>query len=398
MKTVDILAFEDRSRPAGGYAVICLLGLTAISRNATFVLRPLDGTLDAAEAEHWPKGESVPLETRTADGGIELVVGPGFVDNPLLVPGTPVVIDLPHEGVSGEFLWPSVTLASRPRRRSLQSARPAAEPARPDAPKTSSTLLTSPSAPRRIEPVAKDMSTNEAPTRTVARDRVHDTVQDARSSATDDPPFYTSARFGSDVPSSTAASLTLTDALPKSRLGVAVAAVAVVLALQALGYVLFGARHSGDVTRDVAAKSRAAETGIYAALHAGDTSPAGIKANGVPAPRILELADASLFGDPAARNTEEAAFWLKRYLIANNDERARRAMTQLGTTFAAPSRGTPDYASARQIWEIAAAHGDAVAICFIAKLHEGGLGGAADRAAAIRWTEMARASGGCSTP
>jgi hypothetical protein len=101
VRTLDIQAFDDRSRPAGGHAVVRLMGLAGIPRSSAFVLRPLDATLVEQNPEVWPQGLSEPVETRPTEGGVELVLGVEFVDNPLLVPGTPVMIELPHEGAAG---------------------------------------------------------------------------------------------------------------------------------------------------------------------------------------------------------------------------------------------------------------------------------------------------------
>ena len=73
-----------------------------------------------------------------------------------------------------------------------------------------------------------------------------------------------------------------------------------------------------------------------------------------------------------------------------------RVLTQLGSVYAEPAAGrSPDYAKARQLWEIASAANDPVAMCFLGLLHENGLGVAADKKTALRWYERSKTTGGC---
>ncbi len=99
----------------------------------------------------------------------------------------------------------------------------------------------------------------------------------------------------------------------------------------------------------------------------------------------------------AERNSDEAAFWLKRYIAGPlGDDRLRRALTQLGSIYAEPSGQTaPDYDKARGLWEMASAAGDPIAMCFLGQLYENGLGITASRPAAAQWYERARQTGGC---
>ncbi len=133
---------------------------------------------------------------------------------------------------------------------------------------------------------------------------------------------------------------------------------------------------------------------LFDALSVGALSPRGSSGAGVGAPRALENANAQLTG--ATRDTEEAAFWLRRYLaVALGNDRTMRALTQLGSVYAEPEGRSPDYAKARLLWEIASAAGDPVAMCFLGLLHENGLGGAPDRRAALQWYERSKQAGGC---
>jgi TPR repeat protein len=134
---------------------------------------------------------------------------------------------------------------------------------------------------------------------------------------------------------------------------------------------------------------------LYDLLVPGARSPSGIDAAGVSADRALALASESLQGSER-RNTVEGAFWLRRYLAERiGSPVTARALTQLGSALAEPSAGAPDYARAHRAWQMAAAYGDPVAMCFLAALHASGLGVPADKAAAERWQAAAQAAGGC---
>jgi hypothetical protein len=65
-----------------------------------------------------------PLAVRKTHQGVELLVGPEVVANPLLLSGTPVIIELPEAQVRGEFLWPSVRPLLQPRRRHVVVVKP----------------------------------------------------------------------------------------------------------------------------------------------------------------------------------------------------------------------------------------------------------------------------------
>ena len=77
------------------------------------------------------------------------------------------------------------------------------------------------------------------------------------------------------------------------------------------------------------------------------------------------------------------------------DKRLTWAMTQLGATYARPVEKAPDFSLARSLWSIAAAQGDPVAMCFLARMHEKGLATPVDTVAALALYEKAHALGGC---
>ena len=108
-------------------------------------------------------------------------------------------------------------------------------------------------------------------------------------------------------------------------------------------------------------------------------------------------ADQSLSGNNnAGPDRREAKFWLRKALSAGlADERLLWAMTQLGTLYASPAGGVADFDSARILWELAAANGDPVALCFLASLQEGGFGTPKNPAEALSLYRQAKARGGC---
>ena len=135
---------------------------------------------------------------------------------------------------------------------------------------------------------------------------------------------------------------------------------------------------------------------LFDALSAGAVSPQGITAKGVTATRALARANAQLQIKGAGRDTQEAAFWLKHYMSDTlGDVRMARALTQLGATYAEQTGKGADYVKARQLWEMAGALGDPVAMCFLGRLFENGWSVAANSTTALHWYERARDAGGC---
>lgn len=121
----------------------------------------------------------------------------------------------------------------------------------------------------------------------------------------------------------------------------------------------------------------------------------GEPAAGVEIGAALKEAEQRLYGEGGG-DREAAKLWLKKSLaIRLGDPRTVWALTQLGTLYAAPQSGAPDYGAARQLWELASANGDPVASCFLASLHEHGLGTPKDGARALELFRTAKAKGGC---
>lgn len=126
------------------------------------------------------------------------------------------------------------------------------------------------------------------------------------------------------------------------------------------------------------------------------TSPSGRISANVSLEQALKIADTELAEDAAATNRDEAKYWL-RFAIARglDDRRLPWALTQLGTLYANPNGGAPDYTAARELWRIAAEKGDSVALCFLASLAEHGLSVEKNPQQALHLYRSAKALGGC---
>lgn len=169
--------------------------------------------------------------------------------------------------------------------------------------------------------------------------------------------------------------------------GIAIAAVLALLALRGGSQSQLG----GFPADPVATRASLADT-----FTVGPQSPRGEIATDVDLPTALRLADYNLHGVDRPIDRAEAEFWLKKAMsLTASHAQIRWAMTQLGTLAAEPVTGTPDYEKARLLWEIAAANGDPVAMCFLGTLAEHGLGMVADKAKALEHFKRAKAAGGC---
>lgn len=136
-------------------------------------------------------------------------------------------------------------------------------------------------------------------------------------------------------------------------------------------------------------------TSLSAIVAVPEISTRGEQATMVDIAGALSKADASLSGTSES-DKEEAKYWLRRALaLGLGEQRLVWALTQLGTLYAAPATGAPDYTSARTLWELAAAQGDPIALCFLASLHEHGLGVAKDEVRALVLYRNAKTHGGC---
>lgn len=136
---------------------------------------------------------------------------------------------------------------------------------------------------------------------------------------------------------------------------------------------------------------------LASSFSAGAISPRGTSAAASTTSDALVAANRSLYGiDGAATDREEAAFWLRTALARQmQGPGITWALTQLGTYYASPAAGQkPNYDKARLLWELAAAQSDPVANCFLAQLHEFGLGVTPDRKTALTHYQTAKSLGG----
>ncbi len=174
--------------------------------------------------------------------------------------------------------------------------------------------------------------------------------------------------------------------------GVAGIAAAAVLALLVF-YPQATVTGPGVQTAGVSAKTTLAD-----AFTVNTQSPRGEIATDVDLPTALRLADYNLHGIDRPIDRAEAEFWLKKAMsLTASHSQIRWAMTQLGTLSAEPVNGPPDYEKARLLWEISAANGDPIAMCFLGTMLEHGLGVAADRAKALEYFKRSKDAGGCPT-
>jgi Sel1 repeat len=152
-------------------------------------------------------------------------------------------------------------------------------------------------------------------------------------------------------------------------------------------------------TLEASSAARGLPSGVLAdAFSAGPQSPRGEIASDVDLPTALRLADYNLHGVDRPVDRVEGEFWLKKALsLTASHSQLRWAITQLGTLAAEPVTGQPDYVKARALWEISAANGDSVAMCFLGAMLENGLGVAVDKAQALTLFRRSKDAGGCPT-
>ena len=424
MRKLNVEVQEESGRPGGGHAVIRLMGLQSLPDGVTYRIRPVDTALHADANGAWVESERLPLATRITTDGAELVVGPEIVENPAFMPGTLAVIEVAKCGVRGEFLWPRIQPLARPKRRhliALKAQRPvASEPANDIA------FGEAADASSHIEPesIAPQPMREIGPSADVTTSFTGAEVASAESQwvpSVDEAPITISATeairaatalaaMGIDPVAAATPPECLAAAPPVVAAPVAVPSPAnpqwnprrlaaaiggVTLLALATGYVV-GSKPSA--ARPGAASARIADlTQLQSTLTGGATSPRGTDTAGLVGQKLLEDADTRLHGPAAGQDKKEAAFLLKRYLATTlGDERTMWALTQLGTVYAEPVAGeAPDYRQAKRLWELSASLGDPVAMCFVAALHEHGLGVPADKETALGWYRQSKQAGGC---
>ena len=124
MKRISVQAFEDRGQADGGHAILLLDGVMSIPQRSTFKLRATEPREAGADGVLWQDSEIVALETRLGSKGIELVIGPDVAEDPGLMAGAVMELEIPEAGLRGEFMWPQITPRVRPKRRNIATVKP----------------------------------------------------------------------------------------------------------------------------------------------------------------------------------------------------------------------------------------------------------------------------------
>ena len=453
VQRIEIEAYEDRTFPGGGHAVLVLHGAPQLPDNPVFRLKPLEEMPARELPFDWLDHDHLPVSTFETSAGPALVIGPEIASSGLLVAGSAVAIVLPQAGLHGEFKWPALTSHTQARRLGLLSSpvRPArsvtpgtgiAPTARAHATATAACITATATAIQQamrqaMEPTmalatAGAMQRLQPPARRPGRDAHSPTFQAPTSFwSTADPRPQDGFVFVIDEsampvhqslpPASAVASAAeyhpapLAEPAPRrstSPLVVALAAALSMLGLLTCGMVVLdlklvpakmvSAASIGQMpqTPSLPPPAVKAGLGLYDLLASGATSPEGVDARGISPAKALQMASARLRSKAGTRDAEEAAFWLKRYLATTfGAEGTRVALTQLGSAHA-DNAGTPaDFDKARLAWELAGALGDPVALCFLGALHSQGLGVNPNQQIASEWYRRAIAAGGnCPTP
>ena len=412
MSDVSVEIFQDQGSPLGGYAVIRFNGLWLLPPNATFTIEPVDEKMAGGRKEGWPAGKRRPLETRVTSKGIEILVGPEIVDAPLLLPGTPVTISVPEASVKVEARWPNLPVSRKVRgdpvvvsaeqlltevatlERARHAARQAVPPTLAKKPYMNGTGShdVAPAPPAVPEPARLEQPGGGA------RDAAPAAETPAAATA---PPAAALAK----KPASEPPRLPPAAAVPagaKARppaLAFAAGFLAAVLLSALVGYMLWPKESSArpaPVAKVAEQQVSPPPVMLHAAFVAGPTSPRGRAAESVEISTALMLADQSLHAAAGEPDREEASFWLRKALSKSlGGAQISWALTQLGTIYAERTTGTPDFQTAKTLWEIAAAHGDPIALCFLGSLNENGLGLQVNKKAALGYYTRAKELGGC---
>jgi hypothetical protein len=406
---ITIEVVEDIDHPQGGHAVIRLNGLWLLPANATYRLEPIDAAEEGTPPHDWPSGDRVPLSTRLTPLGVEIVVGPDVVDAPALLPGTPVAVSVPAAFVRAEVLWPDLPVSAAPSSPPvvLTAAELAAElEAVAEATRRRQEADALAEMKRQMNGMAAASTQNGAAVRELSELRPRPGAQaDLAVAVTAEPaipmpavvppPATTAvdidrARPRALVPLETAGA----KSQPRRKLSIG-APFALGFAIAAGLTALVTLRQGGAGVPPGAADAMAPAS-FSDMLAVALVSPRGRNAAEVDLPTALKLADDSLHMTAGGPDQAEASFWLRKALsLSVGTPQMSWTLTQLGTLYAQPSSGPPDYGKARLLWEMAGASGDATALCFLGALYEHGLGVAKAYRQALTYYQRAKTNGGC---
>lgn len=449
---------HDATHTEGGHAIVLVRDVTELPDPLRFSVRALPDDVDDTEiAPEWSLDERSPLSAELAADGLVMKIGPEIVDAPELQPGTPVLLSIPAVNINAEVIWPDlpITIPSRlpsplmapselrvhkiehKRREAAAAAQAEADRAMVDA--IAASLSADPPPPDDViesEPAAvinlSDLTTALRPSASTAATPQSDIAQQKKLNinqataslpsmlhlALDGPPPATPKNRPPNAGAAMPELPTMT--IPRSRAIVPVGPVivadpeldsiarrnwfSIVLAIVAIPVMLFAlwpsltTRLVEQPTVQAAMKQLASSDWVTRVFAVGDVSPDGIDASSVTANEALNRAEAAIFDEAGKTDLAERRFWLRKsisLMLAKPD--TQWAMTQLGTLHTATlkSEKDPHYRSAKTLWEIASASGDTVATCFLAQLHELGLGVVVSEDKARQWQARAAARGGC---
>ncbi len=114
--SVVFTIFDDPSAAEGGQALVRVLGATAAAEDDVLTLETL------TEGADYSGPTQFPVKLRAIDGGLEFAIGPDLVGP--MPPGVPVALALEKAGVGAEVVWPELTPARPPPRRTMRVAKP----------------------------------------------------------------------------------------------------------------------------------------------------------------------------------------------------------------------------------------------------------------------------------
>jgi len=444
MSDVGLEVVEDEAALDNGQPVIRLTGLWLLPPGTIYMIEALDTSIDVKAEGAWPTGERRPVETRVTSKGVEMVLDRGVAEARELVPGALVRVTIPAIAVSTVLPWPALGKTHE-----VHVPDPApAEPASPAATEldrhlserlregelrleqqlqtsekalkadlTKLSLLVRGGGPGRaldglddpasiledadlLEAVDRMVPAANAPALAVRQ--ADSGLASTLSPVQPQQPVATTANAARDLATrpDQGRETSLVVAQPASRQTSAIApflaGFAIASAMTAIVWA-FGPAAAPPRTATVAVTAPAAPPQSLEDLFStGPVSPSGQAAGAVAEGDRLALADRLLAEGDEQANRNEAKFWLRQELASIVAQpRTRWALTQIGSLFADPRTGTPDYAKARSVWELSAGQGDPVAMCFLGSLHEHGLGVPADRNRALGYFQRAKALGGC---
>lgn len=407
-----ITAIEDEDHPEGGHAILIVEGVNDLPDAPQFLLRPVDVLRQSPAFDVWHR----PLSHRATDDGVVFIVGTELVESPLFTAGTEFELTIDGVDGAGIFVWPSVTPLIRTKRKTLLTRgslrNDVADETQSAIGKTAETPAFS-AKDFALKPViAEQTSAMSDRSISTAQARAADTFSPALRMASAQLGLDSTTRSRPDkalaIDSVTAATTPDLPAKPVQSTSVspvshpATAAAATACLLLAGQFYLFPENFRPTALPSAAphfslapqAKS-IAPSAVFELIDPGQRSPRGLEAGNVAPQRALELANLALQSTGAQKDSDEGAFWLKRFIVtAPGSDRLARAFTELGTIHAEQNATrAPEYVKARALWEIAAAMGDPGAAYFLGQLREFGLGVPQDPRAALNWYERARAQG-----